>query len=130
MRRKVTLFLLLPWEIKNNKKYRGEDINMGILNRVSLILCASFLGACALPAQVQMASWALDGVSMLTSGKSVTDHGISILAKKDCAIWRGVKGDDICREGEDILTAFAEAILTPAEAPVEVGELAAFEVAA
>ncbi|OHC79003.1 MAG: hypothetical protein A3G18_01660 [Rhodospirillales bacterium RIFCSPLOWO2_12_FULL_58_28] len=77
-----------------------------------------------------MASWALDGVSMLTSGKSVTDHGISILAKKDCAIWRGVKGDDICREGEDILTAFAEAILTPAEAPVEVGELAAFEVAA
>ena len=68
---------------------------MGILNRILLILCASFLGACALPAQVQMASWALDGVSMLTSGKSVTDHGISILAKKDCAIWRGVKGDDI-----------------------------------
>lgn len=110
---------------------------MGIFNRILLILCTSLLGACALPVPVQMASWALDGVSMLTTRKSVTDHGISILAQKDCAIWRGVKGDDICQEGDDILTAFAEAISSadadpqvPPEPQTEVGELAAFEVAA
>ena len=56
------------------------------------------LSGCALPIGVQVASWALDGISFLATEKSVSDHGISAIAQKDCAIWRIFKGDPICRE--------------------------------
>jgi len=39
---------------------------------------------------LQVASWALDGISYIMTEKSVTDHGISVVAQKDCAVWRGV----------------------------------------
>ena len=50
----------------------------------------------ALPPAVQMASFALDGVSYITTGKSVSDHAISTITAQDCAMTRALKGDDIC----------------------------------
>lgn len=52
----------------------------------------------ALPPAVQMASLALDGVSYLATGKSVTDHAISTVTAQDCAMLRALKGDTICVE--------------------------------
>ena len=54
------------------------------------------LAACAAPLPIKIASWAIDGISYLATGKSVTDHGISMLAQKDCALWRTVKGEAVC----------------------------------
>ena len=50
----------------------------------------------ALPPAVQLASLALDGVSYMATGKSVTDHAISTVTAKDCAMLRGLQGDNIC----------------------------------
>jgi len=50
----------------------------------------------ALPPAVQMASFALDGVSYITTGKSVSDHAISTITAQDCAMTRVLKGDEIC----------------------------------
>ncbi|MCZ6744601.1 MAG: hypothetical protein O7D31_07995, partial [Alphaproteobacteria bacterium] len=34
---------------------------------------------------------AADGVSYVTSGESVTDHAISVVANEDCAMWRALR---------------------------------------
>lgn len=61
------------------------------------------LGGCALPVPVQVASWAIDAFSMITTEKSVADHGISMLTHKDCALYRAITEEDsqICRDGKD-----------------------------
>ena len=70
---------------------------------------ALLLGGCALPVPIQVASWALDGFSYLTTEKSVTDHGLSILAQKDCAVLRGLLDDgEICRDNDDAQTLLAD----------------------
>lgn len=71
---------------------------------------ALLLGGCAIPVPLQVASWAVDGISLLMTEKSVTDHGISIVAQKDCAIWRGVVDGELCRDDAetDVMIADAE----------------------
>lgn len=67
------------------------------------------LGGCALPVPLQVASWALDGISYLMTEKSVTDHGLSVLAQKDCAMLRGILDpDEFCRDFDDSATALAD----------------------
>ncbi len=75
-----------------------------ILNRrlagVMLVVSSGvlFLSACAVPPSIQIASWVADGISYIATQKSLTDHGISFIAQRDCALWRGVKGEAICRD--------------------------------
>lgn len=77
---------------------------------VALGAFALLLGGCALPLPIQVASWALDGISYILTKKSVADHGISLVAQKDCAILRGVLDPgDFCRDLEDATTAVADA---------------------
>ena len=64
---------------------------------IILIMGALLLCGCAIPVPLQIASWALDGISMLATQKSVADHGLSLLAQKDCAVWRGVTAGELCR---------------------------------
>jgi len=47
---------------------------------------------------LQVASWALDGISYVMTEKSVTDHGLSAVVQKDCAVWRGVTEGELCRD--------------------------------
>jgi hypothetical protein len=62
---------------------------------LGLILLLS--AACvAVPPAVTIASWAINGISYLASGKSVSDHAISAVLDMDCATWRIIKGDPIC----------------------------------
>lgn len=62
-----------------------------------------------LPPAVQVASLLANGFSYAATGKGVADHGISMVAEKDCAVFRVVKGEEICREnaGDATVTAFA-----------------------
>jgi hypothetical protein len=98
------------------------------------VASALLLGGCALPLPVQIASWALDGLSVLTTEKTITDHGVSLVAQKDCALWRGFVEGSVCRDN-DAVTVIALADLTPAASDVPVladdgARLAAFETAA
>ena len=70
-----------------------------IIMCTTVLIIISFLiltTGCALPLPYQIASWTFDGLSYITTEKSVTDHGISLLAQKDCALLRVVHGAEIC----------------------------------
>ncbi len=98
--------------------------------RLSVALLAPLvLGGCGLPLGVQIASLFADAVSILTTEKTVTDHGLSLVAKKDCAVWRGLKGETICHEIDRGAVAVAEAG-APAEAPPVAAPAADTEAAA
>lgn len=62
------------------------------------VALAILLGGCALPPAFQMATLLADVFSYVASGKSVTDHGISLAVRKDCAMLRVVQGEELCRE--------------------------------
>ncbi|MEE8393375.1 MAG: SPOR domain-containing protein, partial [Rhodospirillales bacterium] len=89
---------------------------------VLLVFSAFMLGACALPMPVQIASWALDGISLLATQKSVADHGISFISRKDCAMWRVIKGEELCISDD-------AGIIAVAMADGETAELTSFETA-
>ena len=76
----------------------------------AVVLGSVLLGACAIPVPLRITSWALDGIAYLATEKSVTDHGISLVAQQDCALWRGFIGEQICRseDGTAIAVAAAE----------------------
>ncbi|NQU60927.1 MAG: SPOR domain-containing protein [Rhodospirillales bacterium] len=76
---------------------------------LSLGAGALLLSGCALPVPIQIASWALDGLSYITTEKTVADHGISLIAQQDCAVLRGLLHEgDFCRDFDDATTVLAE----------------------
>jgi len=83
-----------------------------------ILLIPFLLGGCALPVQFQIASFALDGFLYLTTEKSLTDHGISKVTGKDCALHRVVTRDgDIC---DEVLSGdTAVALAPPAKNQIE-----------
>ena len=46
---------------------------------------------------VQVASWILDGVSLVATQKSVNDHLLSVVAQQDCALFRGFTEGHVCK---------------------------------
>jgi len=67
------------------------------------------LGGCALPVPIQIASWALDGISYLATEKSVADHGLSMVAQQDCAVLRGLLSEgEFCRDIKDSTTVVVD----------------------
>ena len=67
------------------------------------------LGGCALPSALQITSWAIDGISYVATQKSATDHALSIIAQKDCAMMRILLGpDELCRDFADDATEIAD----------------------
>lgn len=59
------------------------------------------LAGCGLPPALMIASYAADGVLLFASGKTSTDHLLSMVEKRDCAVWRVVKSENICQEFTD-----------------------------
>jgi hypothetical protein len=72
--------------------------------RLSLLLLPVALGlplltgACGVPLGVAAASYGADGVSVVESGKTTTDHFSSMVSKKDCALWRAFRNRPICED--------------------------------
>ncbi len=62
-----------------------------------LAALTTVLSGCALPPAITVASLVADAVSYASTGKSVADHGISLVLQKDCALLRGFAGE-ICIE--------------------------------
>jgi len=71
------------------------------LGVVSLLFLSALVSGCAVPVGVTVASWAIDGFSYAATQKSLTDHGLSFIVDKDCALHRVVTEMDIyalCRD--------------------------------
>lgn len=54
----------------------------------------------AAPSAFQLTTYAADGASYAATGKTVTDHLISEVTAKDCALKRVLDGQDICQDIE------------------------------
>ena len=52
-------------------------------------------GGCAVSA-VTAASYGADGASYAESGKSTSDHFVSMVSKKDCALYRAFHNENVC----------------------------------
>jgi hypothetical protein len=61
---------------------------------------ALLTGACGAPLAVTGAGYAADGSLLAASDKTAADHFVSMISKKDCALWRPFRGQDICKERE------------------------------
>ena len=72
-----------------------------IKNGGTLVVASMILGGCGLPVGVTIASWAADGISYVATDKTLTEHGISAVAGKDCSVWRMFKGGQFCVEWKD-----------------------------
>ncbi len=109
----------------------GKPVFKGLFIAVFPLL----LAGCASPA-VQVASWVVDGILYVTTGKSAPDHAISIAMKKDCAMWRVIKGIEVCSdiapaENDDILVAMGDdEILSQDDLDALAERLSAIETAA
>ena len=86
-----------------------DGVPLGILQRrgkmtrgAVTVIGGLLLGGCALPVPLQIASLTLDGLSVLTTQKTMTDHGISMVTNQDCALWRGVVEGTVCRGGAPV----------------------------
>ncbi len=82
------------------------------MRRAFFVVIPLFLAGCGLPPLVTVASYALDGISFISTGKTVSDHALSAVAQKDCALFRLVKNELVCRKYRDgergLLVAFAD----------------------
>jgi hypothetical protein len=62
-----------------------------------VLALALLTGGCAAPVAITIGSYGADGASLAESGKTIGDHFISMVTKKDCALWRKLRNEDICR---------------------------------
>ena len=61
------------------------------------LIVAPTLGGCAVTPVVAFARVALDGASLMATGKSTNGHGLSFLTGDDCEPGRALEGKEICR---------------------------------
>lgn len=73
------------------------------------LLLPLLLSGCALPPAATVASLFVDGLSLVTTGKSTADHAISAVAREDCALFRVVDGREICDPEGAVLIALVGA---------------------
>jgi hypothetical protein len=66
-------------------------------HRFLFVLAPILLSGCGIPPAISIASYVINGVSLAATGKSVSDHGISAVAGRDCATWRVLKGENPCK---------------------------------
>ncbi|OHC74143.1 MAG: hypothetical protein A3G18_04735 [Rhodospirillales bacterium RIFCSPLOWO2_12_FULL_58_28] len=74
-----------------------EKESMFRFSRLSaFVVFPLFLSGCGI--EMQVAALVADGISLFATEKTIADHGISAVAAKDCAVWRGVSGGEFCQD--------------------------------
>jgi hypothetical protein len=64
---------------------------------VLLFCCASVINGCAiLPPIIEHGYTVISGLSYLATSKGPSDHALSIVTKKDCSLFRILRGQPIC----------------------------------
>jgi hypothetical protein len=88
-------------------RFRG--IRLAVIAGAAVMLA----GCGVVPPVVSALSYAIDGFSLITTGKSPTDLALSAAVERDCALWRIFTTGEVCRDYT--LTASATPIdLSPA----------------
>jgi hypothetical protein len=76
--------------------------SFGICLRIAFVsMLGTWLAGCGLPPAVAIMSTAADGFSFIATGKSFSDIALSAMTDKDCAVFRIVTNNEICREAVD-----------------------------
>jgi hypothetical protein len=92
------------------------------LRWLCLLAFPVLLSGCALPAAFTAASMAIDTGSYMMSGKTLTDHGLSLAMSEDCSMVRLLDEDDeICREEQHYEVADADLTPLPADSDLAIG---------
>ena len=82
-------------------------------NLLAGIALPLILTGCGLPPALTIASTVADGFSYIVSGKSVSDHALSVVASQDCAMLRLLDDGEICVDHADESTV----LLASADSP-------------
>ena len=98
----------MPITTANARPSRAARKTHPMTPRLGVVLLPLFLAGCGLPPAVTIASFAIDAISLAVSEKTVADHALSQIAQKDCSMWRGFTGDELCID-EDSTFAVAAA---------------------
>ncbi|MEE8517356.1 MAG: hypothetical protein V3T02_12010 [Alphaproteobacteria bacterium] len=86
---------------------------------VALALPVLFaVAACSIPTPLTVVTFAFDGVSLIASGKTLSDHALSTITNEDCAMWRVFKDRPICRNPETPDTVLAAVAVVDEPIPV------------
>jgi hypothetical protein len=60
-------------------------------------VCLSAAGGCAvLPPLVEHGYTIISGISYLATSKGPSDHALSLMTKKDCSLFRLIRGKPVC----------------------------------
>ena len=62
------------------------------------IILIPLAGCAAIPAVIKQASWAISGISYLTTKKGPSEHVLSIVVNEDCSFFRVLKAEAICQD--------------------------------
>lgn len=71
------------------------------LIRLAIPAAMPLLSGCGLPLPLVIAGYAADAVSLVETGKTVSDHALSAVIEEDCRVWRVMKGEEICLTEEE-----------------------------
>ncbi len=73
--------------------------SFGICLRFAFVsMLAVWLAGCGLPPALTIISTLADGISFAANGKSLSDIALSTVTEKDCAVYRILFNNEICRE--------------------------------
>ncbi len=70
-----------------------------VLRVLVLVICVELTGCGLVPPAVSIATFAADAFSYTVSGKSISDHGLSMAMREDCAVLNFIQGEAICAPG-------------------------------
>jgi hypothetical protein len=82
------------------------------MRTVLAVLFPLILTGCGLPPAITAISYALDGMSLFSTGKAVSDHALSMAMEQDCKVWRVVEDKSVCR---DLLPGESNALIAQAK---------------
>lgn len=92
------------------------------MKRLSVLAVAPFLlTGCGVPSAVVMTTYAVDGVTYVSSGKTLTGHAVSAATDKDCSILFGITRGELCKDKEiaDEPEQRSASFRVPEDAPAE-----------
>ena len=118
----------MPITTTNARPSRAPRKTHPMTPRLGVVLLPLFIAGCGLPPAFTIASLAIDALSLAVSEKTVADHALSQIAQKDCSMWRGFTGDELCID-EDSTFAVAAADGQPTAGGADSADLGAITTA-
>ena len=89
----------------------------GTMRWLLFVMTAFLLSGCYVPTPFSVATFGIDAVSYFVSGKTATDHGISLAMDQDCALIRVLEGEVCVEDGMYEIAAYDEALAPLPEDP-------------